>query len=131
MAERMERHFVTFFSPGTFLAEITEKPIAAWHIPTAKKLMKSVKERYGATPYAFQFSTRTRGANDLDSKVSKRSGLYYVGCKVRTLKEVEVANLPDEKILLSNMRGNGWTKIVQTTKGWKWIEVLNPEDTVL
>lgn len=131
MAERMERHFVTFFSPGTFFAETTENPIASWHIPTAKNLMKSVKERYGATPYAFKFSTRTRGAKDLDSKVTKQSGFYYVGCKVRTLKEIQADNLPDEKILLSNMRGNGWLKIVQTTTGWKWTAVLNPEDTVL
>jgi len=30
MAKQIQKHFVTFYSPGTFVAETTEKPIKSW-----------------------------------------------------------------------------------------------------
>lgn len=65
----MQQHFVTFYSPGTFMAEMTEKPIDSWDVKAAVKMAKSVKERYGATPYGFRFTTRGRTDADLDSRV--------------------------------------------------------------
>ena len=127
----MEKHFVTFYSPGTFVAETTEKPIDSWDVEQAKAMSESVTERYGATPYGFRFSTRSRGPDDLDSKVSATSPMYYINCKVETLAEIEERNDPKEEILRSNMRGNGWDRIVITTKGWRWTQPLNPDDVVL
>ena len=126
---RMEKHFVTFFSPGTFVAETTDKPVASWDVEKAKRMARGIVERHGATPYAFQFSTRTRGHKDLDSKVSKRSGLYYLGGKIETLAEVE-AREPDS-ILASNMRGNGWDRVVTTTNGYRWTQPLRKGDSVV
>lgn len=127
----MEQHFVTFYSPGTFLAEDTTKPIDAWDAGVAKAMMGGIKERYGATPYGFRFTTRGRSDADLDSKVIATSPMYYVGGKVETLEEVQARNSPDETILRANMECNGYSRIWTTTEGWKWTQPLNAEDVVL
>ena len=127
----MKRHFVKFYSPGTFVAETTTKPIGEWDVSKAMEIAGDIKERYGARPYGFQFLTRERGDDDLDSSVTEKSPMYYLGGKVRTLAEVQADNLPDEKILLSNMDANGWDRIITTTEGWKWVQPLEKEDVVL
>lgn len=128
----MEKHFVTFLSPGTFVAEDSTKPIDSWDVTKAQKMGKSVEERYGAIPYAFYFTTRKRGKDDLDSKVAKRSSTYYLPhCKVETLADVKMRNDPKESILRQNMECNGWNRIVTTTKGWKWTQPLEKNDVLL
>ncbi|KKL56136.1 hypothetical protein LCGC14_2248430 [marine sediment metagenome] len=127
----MKKHFVTFYSPGTFVAEQSTKDIDSWDVDAAQKMAENVKERHGAIPYAFQFSTRTRGADDLDSHVSERSPMYFVNCRIETLAEVEERNDPKERILRSNMRNNGYDRIAITTKGWKWTQPVGADDMVL
>lgn len=126
----MKAHFVTFLSPGTFVSEETTKPIASWSVPEAVKLSKKIVERYGAKPYAFRFSTRERGDNDLDSKTTKESGLYFLGGRVMTLPDVE-REMPNERILISNMRNNGFKKVVINDNSWRTAQPLHAEDTVL
>jgi hypothetical protein len=127
----MEKHFVTFYSPGTFVAETTEKPIDSWDVEAAKKMASKIIERYNATPYGFKFSTRSRGENDLDSKVSKTSPMYYLNCKVVSLEEIKKRDDPRDSILISNMECNGWNRIVQSIKGWQWSQPLEKGDVVL
>lgn len=127
----MEKHFVTFYSPGTFVAEQSEKPIRSWDVKEAVRMARSVKERYGAKPYGFRFTTRGRGPDDLDSKVIKSSGLYWLGGKVETLEEVNARNDPKEETLRANMRCNGYKKIVTNTNSWRWTMPLEEGDTVL
>ena len=131
MGETLTRHYVTFFSPGTFMSEQTSREIAEWNVATALKMAGEIVERYGARPYGFQFSTRTRGIKDFDSKEAATSGMYYIGGTVRTLADVERAADPDERILLSNMRGNGWDRIITNSNSWKFTAPLRPGDTVL
>ena len=125
------QHFVTFYSPGTFVAEQTSKPIAAWNVDDAVGMAALISERYGASPYGFRFTTRGRGPDDLDSKVIATSPMHYIGGKVETLEEVEARNAPDESILRSNMRGNGCKRIWTSTAGWKWTQPLSDEDVVI
>src|SRR5687767_6122315 len=127
----MEKHFVTFLSPGTFLSESTEKPIESWDVDAAVKMARDIKERHGAVPYGFRFTTRTRADDELDSKVTASSGIYYLGGKVETLEEVEARNAPDEHILRSNMRGNGYAKIVVNDNSWRFTAPLRDGDVVL
>ena len=127
----MKKHFVEFLSPGTFVAESTTLPIDSWDIEKAIKMARKVKERYGATPYGFRFITRERGKNDLDSKVTATSGTYYLGGKVETVAEVEKRTDPNETILLSNMKANGWEKIITNCNSWKWTQPLKKGDIVL
>lgn len=127
----MKKHFVEFFSPGTFVAETSTRPIDSWDLDEAIKLSADITERYGATPYAFRFITRERADDELDSKVTKHSFMHYLGGKIETIEDVAKRADPKEAILLSNMRCNGWNRIITSTKGWKWTQPLNDDDIVL
>lgn len=127
----MEAHFVTFYSPGTLVAEQTEKPIQSWDVDLAVAMSSDIKERYGARPYGFRFTTRGRGPDDLDSKVTAKSPMHYIGGKVETREEVEARNDPSETILRSNMRGNGYERIWVSTEGYRWTQPLQADDVVI
>lgn len=127
----MEKHFVQFLSPGTFVSEVTEKPIDAWDVEAAVLMSADIVERHGAKPYGFRFTTRSRGPDELDSKQTAQSGMYYLGGKIETLAEVEARNDPDERILLSNMRANGYDRIVVNTNSWRFTAPLGDGDVVL
>ena len=127
----MEKHFVTFYSPGTFVAEESTKPIDAWDVETARIMALGIKERYGAKPCGFQFSTRARSDSDLDSKVTAKSPMYYLGGTVETLAEVEARATDKDQILLSNMRGNGYERVITNNNSWTVTRPLNPTDVVL
>lgn len=127
----MIKHYVTFLSPGTFLAEQTTREIDSWDIEAAMAMARDVVERYNATPYGFQFTTRQRGEADFDSHETDRSCIYYLGGKIETLAEVQARNDPDERILRSNMEGNGWDKIVVNDNSWRCTQPLRENDVVL
>ena len=126
-----QAHFVTFYSPGTFVAEISTRPIAAWDVELAKQMARDIKERYEAKPYGFRFTTRSRGEDDLDSSVTAESNLYYLGGKVETLAEVKARATADDRILISNMECNGWDRIITNNNSWRWTQPLEPTDVVL
>lgn len=127
----MEKHFVTFCSPGTFVSEQTTKEIESWNITQAQEMAKAIKERHAATPYGFYFTTRSRNEDELDSKETARSGMYYLGGEVLTLEDVKARNDPDDRILISNMECNKWDRIIVNTNSWKFTAPLNKDDAVL
>lgn len=127
----MEKHFVTFYSPGTFVSEETTREISSWDVKAAMKMAHGITERYNATPYGFRFSTRSRGDKDLDSKVTTRSPFYWLGGRIETLEEVDARNDPKEEILRSNMRGNGYNKIVVNDNSWRFTAPLGKDDVML
>jgi hypothetical protein len=127
----MTQHFVTFYSPGTFVSETTTKPIAKWDVATAKRMARKITERFNASPYAFQFSTRTRRKDELDSREVKRSGMYYLGGVVETLADVERRATKDDDILLSNMRINKYDRIITNTNSYRITLPLEKDDVVL
>ena len=127
----MERHFVTFYSPGTFLAETTTKPIESWDVALALQMMKTIEERYGARPYGFRFATRGRGPDDLDSREIDTSPMHYVDVEVLTREQVEARGDPRDEILLSNMRINNYDRVVTTTRGWRWTQPIRLDDIIL
>lgn len=127
----MKKHFVKFFSPGTLVAEESTKPIASWDVDKAVEMSKDIKECYNALPYGFCFVTRERKDDELDSKEVARSGMYFLGGEVFTIEDIENRNDPDEKILLSNMKGYRWDKVVINTNSWKWAQPLTENDQVL
>jgi len=127
----MKQHFVTFYSPGTFVDEETTKPIKSWHIQTAAKMARSITERYGARPHSFQFSTRERNDADLDSKQTAESGRYYLGGRIETIDDVRARNDPKDRILLLNMESNKWDRIIVNDNSWRSTKPLMPTDTIL
>jgi hypothetical protein len=127
----MQKHFVTFYSPGTFVHEVTTRAIDKWDVDKAVEMARGIVERYNARPYGFRFSTRARSAGELDSKVTRESAMYYLGGKVETLAEVEARNDPKEEILRANMRGNDWPRIIVNDNSWRWTQPLEDDDVVL
>lgn len=126
----MQKHFVVFLSPGTFVDEESMREIDSWDTAMAMEMAGGVLERHGATPYGFRFITRARGPEDLDSMVVARSRTYFLGGKVETLEEVEARNDPAERILRLNMKTNGFS-IVVNTNSWKTVKPLMEGDVVL
>jgi hypothetical protein len=131
MEDGMKKHLVTFYSPGIFVSETSENTIDAWDVEQAKKMVKRIKERYNATPYGFRFSTRERKDDELDSKVVKTSGMYYLGGKVETLAEVKARATDKERILISNMECNKIEKIITNDNSWRFTGALENGDVVL
>lgn len=127
----MKKHFVTFYSPGTFVSETTTKPIASWDVDVAKTMARGISERHGAKPYGFRFSTRSRGNDDLDSKETASSAMHYLGGRVETIADVEARNDPKEEVLRSNMRGNGIDRIIVNDNSWRITAELKPDDVIL
>ncbi len=127
----MEKHFVVFYSPGIFFSEKTPNPIDSWDVTEAVALSRKIKERHGATPYGFQFITRSRDEDDLDSNISDRSPMYYLGGTIYTMDEVIARNMPDEDILRRNMKANNIDKIIINTNSWKFTSFFNKDDILI
>ena len=127
----IKKHFVEFLSPGTFVSEVSQKPIDAWDVYAAVAMAKDISERHGARPYGFRFLTRGRGDNDLDSTVLDQSGIYYLGGTVRTADEVLSGSDPKEEVLRSNVRINGIKRIIVNNNSWRVTAALHECDTVL
>lgn len=127
----MTKHYVVFYSPGTFVSEQSQKEIDTWDINAAREMARSIQERHGATPYGFQFITRGRYDDELDSREIDRSSMYYLGGKVETIEEVFARNDPKEEILRENMKINGYNRIIVNTNSWKSTFPLNDSDVVL
>ncbi len=123
---KMEKMFVTFLSPGTFVHEATEKKIESWDVSKAKEMAVAIHERHGARPFGFYFTTRGRTKDDLDSKEIRRSGTYYLGGRILTAKDVEQGS-----ILHSNMINNGIEKVIENTNSWKVTVTFEKGDELL
>lgn len=127
----MKQAFVTFYSPGTFVHEETTQPITEWDIEQAKQMALSVVERYNATPFGFRFSLYEREDNELNSRETKRSPMYFLGGQVMTLDEIKARSDPSDEILIANMEANGWDKVIFNFNSWKSVHPLMPDDVVL
>ena len=83
----------------------------------ASSMAKKIKERHGATPFGFRFTTRQRRNDELDSKVVKTSCMYYLGGKVLTLDDIKKRNDPDDRILIKDQADASENGIYDVTAG--------------
>jgi hypothetical protein len=127
----MEKHFVTFVSPGTMFPESTTQEIASWDITQAIQMALQVTERHNAKPYAFHFTTRTRGESDFDSKETAKSPHYFLGGEVRTAAEVLAGTDPKEDILRLNVSNNRIKRVITNTNSWKVTCPFEDDDVLL
>ena len=127
----IEAHFVTFYSPGSFVAEESHRPVESWDVEAAIAMARGIKERYNAVPYGFRFTTRSRGPEDLDSRESARSPFYWLGGRIETLAEVKARATEKDSILVANMECNSYDRIITNTNSWKWTQPLGTDDIVL
>ncbi len=127
----MKAHFVTFLSPGTMVSEEDYHSIDSWDVDYAVTISRNITQRYGATPYGFYFTTRERKDNELDSKIIKKSNMYYLGGDIFTLEDIKARNNPKDRILISNMECNGYDRIIENNNSYKSTFPLNDGDVVL
>jgi hypothetical protein len=116
---------VTYYLPGTFFSEDTTRPI-----DDGPGLVERAATQ--APPGAFCFTIQTviasppvpdgeGGTLAVVPKVVNRSGRYYLGGRLYDLDGVMA--LGGHDTLLSNMRGNGWARVIQTRSGnWQPFE---------
>lgn len=127
----MEKHFVTFCSPGTIIDEVTIREVDSWNVEKAAQMSLEIIERYGSRPYCFFFTTRSRGENDLDSTETARSGKFYLGGELVTLADLKAENDPQKDILIRNMESNGYEKVVRTKTPYVHYGYIGEKDTIL
>ncbi len=134
------KHYVTFLSPGTFVAESSTLAITEWDPREAMRLASGVKERHGAIPYGFRFETRIvasevtdgeGGTLQVEPKTVKTSGMYFIGGVVETLADVKARATKADDILISNMECNDYAHIVTTTNGYRWSQEFQKGDHVV
>lgn len=126
----MKKHFVTYYWPGSLVANTCGEPVEAWDVDAAKeRARKFAPDR--AAPYGFRFTTRERGPDDLDSKQTESSPMYYLGGTVETLEQVKARATDKDYILIANMEGNKYDRIVTNNNSWRWTQPLEPNDVVL
>lgn len=126
-----EQNFVSFFSPGTLVAEVTRREVETWDADQAVEMSLDIVERYDSRPYGFRFSKWARTAEELDSSEIARSPMYYLGGEVRTAQEILAGTDESESILRANVEGNGHDRVWTSTTGWKVTFPLEAEDVVL
>jgi len=119
MADR--EHWVEFVSPGLIVSETSEKQVAD-RDPKGVTLSGS--------QYGFRFFDIL--VTEVDGEVcrSRRldiSGWHFSG-EVYDLARIE-AEYPDERILISNVKGNDIERVLKTPRG-SWAS-MNAEDVVL
>ncbi len=136
----MRKHYVTFYSPGTFFPEESTKPISKWDTTEAVHLSKTIIERYNALPHSFRFRTMLEaepvpdgegGELQVAPKEAESSGLYYLGGVLRDYDEVKQKNDDKEKILLSNMKCNRMWVIIENTNSWRFTGEFSENDCIV
>lgn len=123
----MQKHFVEFFSPGTFVSEVDQKEIDSWDVEEAKEMARTIKQRHGATPYGFRFKTQI--SDGWEPKTTEKSGTYFLGGKIIAYKDVP--DTQENRILRSNMEINGWDFIIENTNSWKVTLPFEKNDVLL
>lgn len=134
------KHYVTFYSPGTFVHEQTTREIGEWNPRKAVALAEKIVERHGAKPFGFRFETRSC-APDIDDgaggvipgaqKTMKTSGLHFLGGTLETIDDIERRGDPREDILVSNMRCNEYPIVCVNTNSWKSVQPFEQDSVIV
>jgi len=123
----MRKHYVEFFSPGTFFNESTLKPIDSWDIAKAVEMANETQERHGAKPYGFEFKTMLEQPDVSDGeggllpvmpKKVDESGLHWLGGELMLFHEISPSD--DTRILRDNMRCNRWPFVVVNNNSYRY-----------
>lgn len=104
----MLKHYVEFYYPGSFLPETDVK-----EIKNRETKITLPKGSYGYQ--FFDIEEVVEKGELLKGQPKNHSGMYYKG-KLYSYKEAQ-KEFADKKILLSNMKNNGWKWIVCTVAG--------------
>lgn len=115
--------YVEYLLPGAMFSESETKEVSN------RVLWREAKQ---APEQAFAFcyyeivtaEVPLRGGElvKLSSDARNKSGRYYIGGDLFTQEEIAAMG-PDFRILYSNMRSNGWNKVLKTRSGnWQLLQ---------
>lgn len=82
-------------------------------------------------PFAFNFLTKARGENDLDSHVEAQSHLFWLGGHVESVSDLIARNDPTERIIVNNMRDLNADYVITNRNSFTWVQPFSPGDVVL
>ena len=134
----MRKLYVRFESPGTYYAEITQKPIDARDVDLAVRMSRDVVERYSAKPYGFRFVEYMEhepiddgegGTLQVQPRKVGSSGFYHLGGRI--LRFDDIPDTKENAILRDNMRSNRIPLVVENCNSWRSTHPFEPEDTFL
>ncbi len=107
----MLKHYVRFFIPGSFFPESTTQEVRE-RTPEAAK-------PWPDCAFAFQFFSQEQMEGEsgvLVGPETDKSGRYYIDARKMTAEEIE-KEVPESRMLVANMRGNGWQYVVKCRTG--------------
>lgn len=134
----MRKHFVTFFSPGTFVPEQSSREIPSWDTVAAVEMANGILERYNAHPYGFQFITKLcadpvpdgEGAVlSVQPREVERSGTHFLGGELRRFEEIPKTK--ENSTLLANMRCNDMPIIIENSNSWRFTGAFHEQDCIV
>jgi len=135
----MRRRYVTFCSPGTLVSEMTTRE-CEWNTRKATLLAQEIVERHGAKPFGFVFSERVTaapvsdgegGTLDVKEREVERTGMHFLGGEVVTYDAIEARAYRGERILLSNMRCNGYPLVVENRNSYLSTHPFEERDVIV
>lgn len=102
--------YVEFYFPGVMFDETSVKKVAT-------RDTKDISVPNGAFGFRF-FDVMTTEENGVKMESDKlnESPMYYYGGRIMTLAVVQ-REVPDARILISNMRGNGYKRVIRCRTG--------------
>ena len=110
----VRRTYVEFVYPGIIVSETSVKEVES-------RDTSEVKVPDGA--FGFRFFDVLIAKVECDGKTVElrsdrlnQSPMHYYGGRILTREEVE-REVPDNRILLDNMDGNGWNRVIKTRMG--------------
>ncbi len=125
--EKVTEHYAQFYFPGMIVADTSNKKVES-RDPYKVVIPKGA--------YCFRLFSRDvviDGKKRYEGENYDYTGMFYRSdAVVMSLKEVK-AHKPEERILISNMEGNGWNRIIFSKFGDRlgWPQPFEDGDTVL
>ena len=102
--------YVEFFFPGVMFDESSVKEVT-------NRDTKGVNVPNGAFGFRFfDVKTTEEDGVKMESDRLNESPMYYYGGRVMTLADVR-REMPDSHTLISNMRGNGYKRVIRCRTG--------------
>lgn len=132
------KHYVEFYSPGTFFHESSRREIESWSIAAACQMAVSIKERYDAKPYGFRFITMIvaepvpdgeGGMLKVEPKEVAKSPLHYLGGTVKLYHDI--ADVPENRTLRSNMRCNREPVAIENCNSWRFTGFFGEDELIV
>lgn len=131
--EIQKRHEVVFLSPGSFRSAETIQEIESWDVALAIERVHTIREKYGARPFGFQFRTSVGVTyedrwHSLSTWKGFCSGTYFINGVVETLEEFSAhAETATDRLVARNMRNLNISHVVTTHNIWKHVDAFDPE----